>query len=39
MNFPILYFAGSLPPTVMYIDINRNGDTANINIYIGETVS
>jgi hypothetical protein len=38
-NFPILYFAGSLPPTAMYIDINRNGDTANINIYIGETVS
>jgi len=38
-NFPILYFAGSLPPTAMYIDVNRNGDTANINIYIGETVS
>jgi len=39
MNFPILYFAGSLPPTAMYIYVNRNGDTANINIYIGETVS
>jgi len=39
MNFPILYFAGSLPPTVMYIEVNRNGDTADINIYIGETVS
>jgi len=39
MNFLILYFAGSLPPTAMYIYVNRNGDTANINIYIGETVS
>jgi len=39
MNFPLLYFAGSLPPTVMYIDVNSNGGTANINIYIGETVS
>ena len=40
-NFPILYFAGSLPPTVMYIDISSNtkSGTANINIYIGETVS
>jgi hypothetical protein len=39
MKFPLLYFAGSLPPTVMDIEVNRNGDTANINIYIGETVS
>ena len=39
MKFPLLYFAGSLPPTVMYIDVNSNGGTANINIYIGETVS
>jgi len=39
INFPLLYFAGSLPPTVMYIDTSTNGDTANINIYIGETVS
>jgi hypothetical protein len=41
MNFPILYFAGSLPPTVMYIDIssNRKSGTANINIYIGEIAS
>jgi len=39
MNFPLLYFAGSLPPTVIYIDTSTNGDTANINIYIGETVS
>jgi len=39
MNFPLLYFAGSLPPTVMYIDTSTNGDTANINIYLGETVS
>jgi hypothetical protein len=39
INFPILYFAGSLPPTVMYIDTSTNGDTANINIYLGETVS
>jgi len=39
MNFPLLYFAGSLPPTVMYIKVNSNGNTANINIYIGETVS
>jgi len=39
MNFPLLYFAGSLPPTVMDIEVNSNGGTANINIYIGETVS
>jgi len=39
MNFPLLYFAGSLPPTVMDIKVNSNGGTANINIYIGETVS
>jgi len=41
MNFPILYFAGSLPPTVIYMDISsdRQTRTANINIYIGETVS
>jgi hypothetical protein len=41
MNFLILYFAGSLPPTVMYIDISSNtkSGTANINIYMGETVS
>jgi len=41
IDFPILYFAGSLPPTVMYIDVNSNtkSGTANINIYIGETVS
>jgi len=39
MKFPLLYFAGSLPPTVMDIEVNSNGDTANINIYIGETVS
>jgi len=39
MNFPLLYFAGSLPPTVMDIEVNSNGNTANINIYIGETVS
>jgi len=39
MGFPLLYFAGSLPPTVMYIEVNSNGNTANINIYIGETVS
>jgi hypothetical protein len=38
-DFPLLYFAGSLPPTVMYIDVNSNGGTADINIYIGETVS
>ena len=38
-NFPLLYFAGSLPPTVMYIDINSDKQIANINIYIGETVS
>jgi len=38
-NFPLLYFAGSLPPTVMDIEVNSNGNTANINIYIGETVS
>jgi hypothetical protein len=39
IDFPILYFAGSLPPTVMDIDVNSNGGTANIDIYIGETVS
>jgi len=41
INFPILYFAGSLPPTVIYMDISsdRKTRTANINIYIGETVS
>ena len=41
MKFPLLYFAGSLPPTVMDIDVNSNtkSGTANINIYIGETVS
>ena len=39
MNFPLLYFAGSLPPTVMDIEVNSNGNTANIYIYIGETVS
>jgi len=39
INFPLLYFAGSLPPTVMDIEVNSNGGTANINIYIGETVS
>jgi hypothetical protein len=38
-DFPILYFAGSLPPTVMYIDVNSTDGTADINIYIGETVS
>jgi hypothetical protein len=40
-DFPLLYFAGSLPPTVMDIEINSNpmSETANINIYIGETVS
>ena len=39
MSFPLLYFAGSLPPTVMDIEVNSNGGKANINIYIGETVS
>ena len=39
MNFSLLYFGGSLPPTVMDIEVNSNGGTANINIYIGETVS
>ena len=39
IKFPLLYFAGSLPPTVTDIEVNRNGDTANINIYLGETVS
>ncbi|MFP3166938.1 MAG: hypothetical protein RXQ68_00710 [Candidatus Nanopusillus sp.] len=39
MNFPLLYFAGSLPPTVMYIYVSNQSGTANINIYIGETVS
>ncbi|MFP3289983.1 MAG: hypothetical protein RXN31_02085 [Candidatus Nanopusillus acidilobi] len=38
-DFPLLYFAGSLPPTVMYIDVNSNDGTADINIYIGETVA
>jgi hypothetical protein len=42
-NFPLLYFAGSLPPTAMYIYISSNPNpqdrTADINIYIGETVS
>jgi hypothetical protein len=40
-DFPLLYFAGSLPPTVMDIEVNSNttSETANINIYIGETVS
>jgi len=39
MNFPLLYFAGSLPPTAMYIDVNSSEGMADINIYIGETVS
>ncbi|PVU71279.1 hypothetical protein DDW05_01420 [Candidatus Nanobsidianus stetteri] len=41
MNFPLLYFAGSLPPTAMYIYISSNTKSgiANISIYIGETVS
>jgi hypothetical protein len=41
MNFPLLYFAGSLPPTAMYIYISSNTTSgiANISIYIGETVS
>jgi len=39
MKFPLLYFGGSLPPTVMDIEVNSDGGTANINIYIGETVS
>jgi hypothetical protein len=38
-DFPLLYFAGSLPPTVMYIYVNSNDGTADINIYIGETVA
>jgi hypothetical protein len=40
-NFPLLYFGGSLPPTAMYIYVSSNitSGTANINIYIGETVS
>jgi hypothetical protein len=39
-SFPLLYFAGSLPPTSMYIYVSSNKETktANINIYIGETV-
>jgi len=39
VNFQLLYFAGSLPPTAMYIYINSNttSGTADINIYIGET--
>jgi hypothetical protein len=41
MNFPLLYFAGSLPLTAMYIYVSSNTTSgiANINIYIGETVS
>ena len=39
INFPLLYFAGSLPSTEMYIDVNSNDGTADMNIYIGETVS
>ena len=40
IDFPILYFAGSLPPTAIYMDIYSDKDRkiANINIYIGETV-
>jgi hypothetical protein len=40
INFPLLYFAGSLPPTAMYIYVSSNttSGTADINIYIGETV-
>jgi hypothetical protein len=40
VNFRLLYFAGSLPPTAIYIYINSNttSGTADINIYIGETV-
>jgi hypothetical protein len=38
IDFPILYFAGSLPPTAIYIDTYSNGRKADINIYIGETV-
>ena len=40
IDFPILHFAGSLPPTAIYIDIHSDKDrkTADINIYIGETV-
>jgi len=41
IDFPLLYFGGSLPPTVMYIEANSDSKEgiANINIYIGETVS
>jgi hypothetical protein len=39
VDFPILYFAGSLPSTAMYIDVNSSNGMADINIYIGETVS
>jgi hypothetical protein len=38
IDFPILYFAGSLPPTAIYIDTYSDGRKADINIYIGETV-
>ena len=40
IDFPILYFAGSLPPTAIYMDIYSNKDkkTADINIYIGATI-
>jgi hypothetical protein len=40
IDFPILYFAGSLPPTAIYMDIysDKNRKTADINIYIGATV-
>jgi hypothetical protein len=38
IDFPILYFAGSLPPTAIYIDTYSDGRTANIDIYIGTTV-
>ncbi len=39
IDFPILYFAGSLPPTAIYMDIYSDGRIANIDIYIGKTVS
>jgi len=39
IDFPILYFAGSLPPTAIYMDIYGDGRIANIDIYIGKTVS
>jgi len=39
IDFPILYFAGSLPQTAIYIDVHSDEyRKANINIYIGETV-